>query len=250
MTHAAQSWATQDLAEDYDTWDDGACWLLGYPFVPGELGLRAGNRLLDLGCGPGTVTRWFADRHGVSVVATDYSAAMLEIAARQPHPRIDYRLTVADLLPLPDDSVDAAMSCFMFICVPELDRLQRMVAEVRRVLRPGGRFTVLGPNPAQANGEFSGFRRGVPGHSYAAGEPLPVQVRRTDGSWVGTVDVHWPESTYQDLLTGAGFRVISRRTPRLADAAGVADPGLVRSRSWTAERDRAPFLLITGELPG
>ncbi|MBB4678489.1 class I SAM-dependent methyltransferase [Crossiella cryophila] len=242
---------TQDIAEDYDTWDDGACWLLGYPFVPGELGLRDGDRLLDLGCGPGAVTRWFADRHDISVVATDFSAAMLEIAGRRPHPGIDYQLSVSDLLPfLADDSVDLAMSCFMFICVPELDRLQRMVAEVSRVLRPGGRFTVLGPNPAQANGEFSGFRRGVRGHNYLVGEPLPVQVRRTDGSWVGTVDVHWPVSTYEDLLTGAGFRVVSRITPLWADAAGVAEPGLVGSRSWAAERDRAPFLLITGELPG
>nr|BFE99417.1 hypothetical protein GCM10020241_10930 [Streptoalloteichus tenebrarius] len=139
----------------------------------------------------------------------------------------------------------------MFNTIAEPERLRVLVGEVARVLRPGGRFTTLAPHPDHVDGgRFEGFRRGEPGVRYRPGQAIPVRIRRTDGSWVRVVNVYWPTETYRDLLTGAGFRDVRVDAPRLADAAGVADPALLAARPWALERHRPPFLLVTGVRAG
>ncbi|SHF14636.1 class I SAM-dependent methyltransferase [Streptoalloteichus hindustanus] len=248
------SYRDPGTAEDYQSWDDAVCWVLGYPFVPLALGLTAGaddgrRTVLDLGCGTGVFSRWLARRHGVRVIGADPSPPMLALARRHAaDPLVSYHLSVEDRLPfLPDAAVDAATACFVFNAIAELDRLRALLAEVARVLRPGGRFTALGPHPDQVDGvRFESFRRGEPGVRYRAGQPIPVQVRRADGSWRRIVNVYWPTRTYRELFGGAGFHDLRVDGPVLADAAGVAEPALLASRGWALERRRPPFLLVTG----
>ena len=244
------SYLEPSTAEDYRSWDDAACWLLGYPFVPRALGLasRQGSRVLDLGCGTGMFSCWVARRYGVQVIGVDSSPHMLALAAEHyADPSVSYHSSVDDRVPfLRDGSVDAAMACFVFNCIEDPERLQVLVAEVGRVLRSGGRFTILSPHPEHADGLlFEGFRRGAPGARYRAGQPIPVQVRRNDGSWVRIVDTYWPAATYHELLIGAGFRDVHEYAPTVEDAIGVARPDLVTARPWTQERQTPPFLLVT-----
>lgn len=244
------SYQTPRVADDYCRWDDSGSWLLGYPFLPVALGLDQlpGAHLVDLGCGPGDLTRWIADRHPVRTTAVDTSTAMLDLARSQhPHPAVDYRLSAGDGLPfLADGCADAAMASFLFTCIADRRLLQSLVDEMARVLRPGGRFTILMPNPDQMHdASFEGFHRGEPGARYRSGDTLPVRVRREDGSWATITNTYWPRETFQEALTAAGFGAYTELTPVLADAHGIADPALIASRPWTAERERAPFILIT-----
>ncbi|MFI5315261.1 MAG: class I SAM-dependent methyltransferase [Myxococcota bacterium] len=108
-----------------------------------RLELRAGERLLELGCGPGTLWRDNAERipAGLSLVLTDLSPGMLaqahaQLAALSPQP--DFREADAQALPFPDDSFDCVLANHMLYHVPDRARALR---EVRRVLRRGGRFT-------------------------------------------------------------------------------------------------------------
>ncbi|WP_042399283.1 class I SAM-dependent methyltransferase [Streptacidiphilus carbonis] len=244
------SYETPQVADDYCRWDDAGSWLLGYPFIPVALGLddMPGAHLVDLGCGPGELTRWIAGRHPVRTTAVDASAAMLELArAQHPHPAVDYRLSVGDAMPfLADASADAAMASFLFTCIDDRLLMQRLVDEVARVLRPGGRFTILMPNPDQAHdAAFEGFHRGEPGVRYRSGDTMPIRVRREDGSWAAVTNTYWPRETFHEVLGAAGFGGFTELTPLLADAPGVADPALIASRPWTAERERPPFMLLT-----
>ena len=244
------SYQTPRVADDYCRWDDSGSWLLGYPFLPVALGLDdlPGAHLVDLGCGPGDLTRWIADRHPVRTTAVDTSTAMLDLARSQhPHPAVDYRLGAGDGLPfLADGCADAAMGSFLFTCIADRRLMQSLVDEMARVLRPGGRFTILMPNPDQMhNASFEGFHRGEPDVRYRSGDTLPVQVRREDGSWATITNTYWPRETFQEALAAAAFTGYTELTPLLADAHGVADPALIASRPWTAERERAPFILIT-----
>jgi ubiquinone/menaquinone biosynthesis C-methylase UbiE len=112
---------------------------------PGE---PAAFELLDLGSGTGVLAvtalgRWPA----VRVTAIDPSSRMLELAlyaARSRSPTFPARLRTitasADRMPIPDASVDAAVSSFVVQLVPNRAAALR---EVVRVLRPGGRFACV-----------------------------------------------------------------------------------------------------------
>ncbi len=108
-----------------------------------RLGLGPADRILDLCCGTGLLSRELARRLGPDgeVVGVDASEAMLE-QARLAGGRVVYVRAEADSLPLPDGHFDGAT---LFLGLHEITQAARLPAlrEVRRVLRPGGRGLVL-----------------------------------------------------------------------------------------------------------
>jgi SAM-dependent methyltransferase len=96
------------------------------------------RRALDLGCGLGTELAHLARRGVALTVGVDRSIAALQRAHRL-HP--DVRFVQGDVLglPFPDSTFDAALDRGCFHYLPAADR-PRYAVEVRRVLRPGGRF--------------------------------------------------------------------------------------------------------------
>ena len=107
-----------------------------------------GFELLDLGSGTGVLALTALERWpGVRVTAIDPSSRMLEIAEhaasrRSPAGAVRLRTITAgaDRLPLADETVDVAVSSFVVQLVPNRAAALR---EVRRVLRPGGRFSCV-----------------------------------------------------------------------------------------------------------
>lgn len=101
------------------------------------LGLQGGDRILDAPCGHGRISNRLAER-GLHVVGVDASARFLEVA-RQAGPGVDYRL--GDLRELPvDGPFDAVISWFTSFGYFDDDGNRQVLAECRRVLRPGGRL--------------------------------------------------------------------------------------------------------------
>ncbi|HUR24395.1 MAG TPA: methyltransferase domain-containing protein [Candidatus Thermoplasmatota archaeon] len=96
----------------------------------------AGARVLDVGCGSGGVTADLAALAG-SVVAVDVDGAMAR-RARQAIPAAAVLRADGRTLPFPDASFDAAVCNLVLLWSPQP---QRLVAEMARVVRPGG--TVL-----------------------------------------------------------------------------------------------------------
>jgi SAM-dependent methyltransferase len=105
-----------------------------------EVGIEAGDRVLDIACGTGVVTRDIAAITGADrpPVGLDLSPAMLAVA-RSLDTSIDWRLGDAGQLPFADGSFDRVVCQFglMFFA----DRVKAL-AEMRRVLRPAGRLAV------------------------------------------------------------------------------------------------------------
>jgi arsenite methyltransferase len=111
--------------------------------VLAALGASPGDRVLDVGCGPGFYCAELLDQVGPegSVVGVDPSPAMLALAAGRCEGRGDIRLLDGDAraLPVPDGAFDGA------ICVQVLEYVEaatEALAEIRRALRPGGRIVV------------------------------------------------------------------------------------------------------------
>ena len=106
-------------------------------------GVSSGTRLLDVGTGTGTVAA-HADRRGAIVTAVDAEPSMVD-AARQNVPAADVRHGTLPDLPFPDDSFDAAVTNFV---VNHVGDPRAAVAELRRVVRPGGRIALtIWPQP-------------------------------------------------------------------------------------------------------
>ena len=109
------------------------------------IGVAAGLEVLDVACGPGTVSRRVALRLGPEgrVTGCDLSPAMLEVAAGKPAlddaAPITYRQCPADEVDVPDGAFDIVLCQQGLQFFP--DRLGAL-AEMRRTLKPGGRAGV------------------------------------------------------------------------------------------------------------
>jgi SAM-dependent methyltransferase len=98
-------------------------------------GVAAGQRVLDIGCGPGALTEELVRRVGASAVtAIDPSQPFVEACARK-NAGVDVRLGAAETLPFADASFDNAIAQLVlhFVSDPAA-----AAAEMRRVLRPVG----------------------------------------------------------------------------------------------------------------
>jgi SAM-dependent methyltransferase len=98
-------------------------------------GLERGMRALDVGCGPGALTRVLAERLGGENVAAVEPSAPFAAACRERNPGVEVEIAFAEELPFGDDVFDAALSqlAFNFLADAETG-----VREMARVTRPGG----------------------------------------------------------------------------------------------------------------
>lgn len=110
------------------------------------LGLRPGDKLIDIAAGSGGAALIAAAEHGADVLAIDASERMVaRILARardMPHcpDRVHARVMDGAALSLGDASFDAAISVFGVILFPDAGRGMR---EIARVLKPGGRAAIV-----------------------------------------------------------------------------------------------------------
>ncbi len=130
-------------AADWDSRfpDDGPA----YAAAVAELGLRAGDRVLDAGCGTGralTPLRGAVGPSGV-VLGADLTPAMLQAAVRAGRDR-DGQLLLADVaaLPLRSESLDAVFGAGL---ISHLPHPAENLRELARVVRPGGSLALFHP---------------------------------------------------------------------------------------------------------
>lgn len=108
------------------------------------VGARTGMRILDLACGPGTLTRRLAAMvaPGGEVVGVDLAEGMLTLARSMNIPLARFELMDIESLSFDDASFDAALCGHGLQFVPDLPRA---LGEARRVLRPAGRLVASVP---------------------------------------------------------------------------------------------------------
>ncbi len=192
----------------------------------------AGRRFgcaLDVGCGEGRFCRSMKAL-GIATIGIDPTEALV-VRARHLDPAGDYRVARAEALDLDDGTVDLAVAYLSLIDIADLSAA---IAEVHRVLRPGGTFLIANlqsfntANPDGWNRDASGrWRFNVGGYFDEGGRWVAwggIQVR----NW------HRPLSTYLQALLDAGFALRHFAEP---EPGGAPDERTARYRE-------APYLLV------
>ena len=176
-------------------------WILDRPMLERIAARRIGTAL-DVGCGEGRFCRMLRAR-GIKATGIDPTEA-LSARARGLDPEGDYRLGRAEALPFSDASFDLVVSYLTLIDIPDIDRA---VAEMARVLRPGGALLIAnltGFITASPNAE--GWTLGKDGEPVFSIDHY-MQERVLWAEWAGIRVQNWhrPLSRYMGLLLGQGL---------------------------------------------
>jgi SAM-dependent methyltransferase len=159
-------------------------------------GLRAGQTVLDLGCGAGLDV--FVARNEIGpegwVIGVDMTADMIakarENTIKLGFENVDFRLGEIENLPVRSDSVDVVISNCVLNLVPDK---QRAFAEIHRVLKPGGHFCIS---------------------DIVASRALPAWVKGIAEAYASCVSGALPRQDYLDLIAAAGFADVEVRAER------------------------------------
>jgi SAM-dependent methyltransferase len=165
-----------------------------------ELLPPAGAATLDLGCGEGRVGRELA-RAGHRLSGVDSSPTLIAAAERAG----DYqRLVCADgaELPFKDASFDLAIA---FMSLQDMDRPADAIAELARVLRPGGYAAIAIVHP---------FNRSPEGLEDYFAERRRTQPHERDGLPITFEEMERPLDAYTGPLAASGFVIEQLREPR------------------------------------
>ena len=179
-----------------------------------------GRRVLDAGCGSGTLTEALRAR-GALVTGFDSSPAMLELARERLGEDVD--LQVADIsLPLPfaDGAFDDVVAALV---LHYLEDWTAPLSELRRVLKPGGRLLLSVNHPRI-------LESSDPGADYFAVTQYSDEYTFSDGQTAELTFWHRPLHAMTDAFTEAGFRIakiseppFSPDTPRELLPPGLGD---------------------------
>jgi len=170
----------------------------------------AGKLVLDLGCGEGYCSRMLRQR-GAQVVGVDVSERMIELArqAERAHPLgIRYEAADAVTADLGEASVDLVVAVFLFNYL-DVEQMRKTMANVHRMLWPGGSFVFAVPHPAfafmrEAAPPFY-FDVGSAGYFSARNRLFGGRIWKRDGSALDVQLVHKTLEDYFEGLRAAGF---------------------------------------------
>lgn len=207
---------------------------LGCGLPTEHAGIKPGDTVLDLGSGAGVdafVARSLVGETG-RVLGVDMTEAMIERAranaAKLGFTNVEFRLGEIEDLPVEEGTVDVAISNCVLNLVPDKERA---FAEIYRVLRPGGSFTI---SDVVATGE------------------LPESIRQAAELYAGCVAGAMEQSAYLDVIRRAGFENVRVVKERVIDVPDEIYLSILSPEDLNAFRQSGTGLLsitVVGERP-
>lgn len=196
---------TSGGAELYDALGiEGTTYEIGFEAVRRALGDIQGRAFLDFGCGTGRSTAFLKSLGAARVYGVDRDQHMIGKAlARQLDGVVFTRID--EVIPLPGESVDGAVSLNVFVEIRTLAEMRGICREVARTLRPGSPFIVESTSPLAFGHTFRSYRYPVSAE-LRSGQITPCIVTTPAGELV-IEDTYWTEDDYTRALQAAGLTI-------------------------------------------
>lgn len=152
-----------------------------------QIAVAGGGTVADLGCGPGRIAGFLADRE-MDVCGIDLSPGMVA-AARREHPALRFEVGSMLDLPFADGSLAGALAWYSIIHIPQPEQ-EALFAELARIVRPGGWLLLAFQVSETADEDVVRFTR-------AYGHDIDLRTRRQSPARV------------RQRLAHAGFEVVA-----------------------------------------
>ncbi len=215
------------------------------PNILRVLAIKKGEKVLDLGCGPGFFSVTFA-KLGAKVIGADVSKAMIDVARENSPAEIHYYISPSDKL----DFIDAGVidKIAVILALQNIERFNETLSECSRVLKPGGRLYIVLNHPAFRVPKASSWGWDMEQKaqyrridSYLSEAKVKIQMHPGDQPDVFTLTFHRPLQVYFKGLRKAGFAIaaleewISHKK---------SEPGPRAGAENTARKEIPLFLLL------
>jgi SAM-dependent methyltransferase len=202
-----------------------------------------GLRVVDLGCGLGALSVFFA-AHGASVVGLDRDRSRMEVGAavaRRYGLAVEFLAGPMQQLDLPDGAFDLAVQNNSLCYIVRREDRARALSEAWRVLRPGGRLLIHNPNRWTPVDQFSGLPAitflpptaatrvaralGRPRSRVRLTSPLEAKLELRRAGFAHLRMIASPAGRWPSFLRGLARyqHLVAQRPPAEADADGGSD---------------------------
>jgi SAM-dependent methyltransferase len=195
---------------------EGTTYQIGFDAAAELLGDITGKTFLDFGCGTGRSALFLKGLGARHVYGTDHDQDMIGQAQARELDGVTF-LLIDGPIPLPDASVDGAISMNVFIEIRTPGAMAYACAEIARTLRPGAPFVLESSSPGAFGHTFRSFSYPDAG-PLRSGELTPCIVTAPGGRLV-IQDTYWTEDDYVDAVEQSGMRVTTIGYPRPRDPA-------------------------------
>jgi O-antigen biosynthesis protein len=201
--------------------------------------LAAGKRVLDIACGEGYGSFELAQTAG-SVIGVDISEEAVE-HAKQNYERdglpLEFKVGSAAQIPLDDASVDLVVS---FETIEHHDQHEAMIAEIRRVLSPGGCVIISSPNKYEYS-DVTGYA-----NPFHVKELYLDEFKALLESKFPNVEIYGQRVVTGSLLAPLGDRSVNWRTLPNSEAETVEQVGVARPLYYIALASAAELPVLDG----
>lgn len=194
-----------------------------------------GKNFLDFGSGTGRSSKFLKGLGAKRVAGVDHNQSMVAQAQAAAEEGVEYKL-ISGQIPEADNSFDGAFSSTAFVETKTLDTMQSALAEIARVVKPGGVFVLATANPEAFGHDFKNYSRTGNPENLTSGQVTKCTIKGKKPFVIE--DVYWTQEDYVSALESAGFAVEE-----------IIFPKATTEGDWVDETEVAPEMVIKARKP-
>jgi ubiquinone/menaquinone biosynthesis C-methylase UbiE len=184
------------------------------PAIVKLLGDIKGKKILEIGCGTGYWTRFFAKK-GANCTGIDSNKNQLNLAKEKNTQKIKYlEMNATNLKELKPNSFDIVFLEYVLLEIPTLAKIKKIFAEINRSLKKNGILLISDMHPFDPFIHKDRFEYPKEFNYYSSGETFKAKALQINNKWIKYSDYHWTIQDYSEAFSQTGFVISNIKEPQ------------------------------------